>query len=280
MKKIATMFLTCSLACLFLFTGCIKNMSTQDFEKASNRALENTYEILLTDKTNLSTHGDFTLVNSTIENNYNEDNQVWEVSNQITTIKRVGKGVNTIFEKTEYVKTDDGLGGIQETTTKLIYTAIYSGGETNYYILKEFNANDEEVVKSIYKTYLTESSFINDVYNLVANNLMQDLYKKFYFSGENILLSLATGVQPVIKGNQSNCQFSMSYNLSNFDNSSHIIERSKGSLKINLKDSKFDKYKATTEEFENGIKYSSSVITTEITYSADLSRVESIDFYN
>lgn len=276
MKKFILMSFMLVLSCVFVLTGCMRNMTIQEFEKASSKALENTYEILLTDKTNLSTHGDFTLVENITEKNYNQSNQTWETSNTITTIKRAGKGTNTIFEKTEYTKTDGGLGGIEEKTTKYIYTAISSGGNTTYYILKEFKANNETEVKTIHKTFLSEALFINEVYGLVANNLMEELYEKFYFGTG--FLALATGFQPEIKGNQSNCQFKMTYSTSEL-NSSNLIERATGTLKIELKNSKFDTHVTSIEEFENGIKIAYSETTTKLSYSADISRIENLDAY-
>lgn len=272
MLSVATLMI-----CMFLFAGCSTNLTDLQYEKASDKALNNTYNVLVSDKSDLSTHGDFTYVNKSTSSQFNVEKNIWETTESVETYKRAGKGSSTIFEITEYQKSDDGLGVTDEITTKYIYTAITSEDTTNYYILKEYKENDEEVVKTIYKTFVDESEFVKAVYEKVAKELMKEIYNSFYYGGEKMLYSLLSN--PEIKGTEDNCTFTLNFNSDQYSSSSYIIERDETEIFIEIKDAKFDNLKTTYSEYECGEKTQVSEVVLNLSYSAEISKISSIDAY-
>lgn len=278
-KKFLALSIMTVMSCMLLLTGCFGKLDTLSYEKASDVALSNTYNVLVTDKNDLTKHGNFTYVNKITEMNFNEEKNIWETTETISTYKRVSQGADTILEITEYEKTNNGLGVTEETTTRHIYTAITSGDTKNYYLLKEYKENNNETIKTKEKTFETESAFVEEVYQKVAKDIMKEICNDFYFGGEKLLYVAVAGAEPTIKGTQDNCTFVLNYNTDSYSSSSYIIERTEFEMSVKIKDAKFDNYKTIINEYENGVKLQSTESVSSLSYSAEIARITSVDNY-
>lgn len=265
-KKFFTFALLGILACTLILTGCSRKMSIAEFRQSLNSALKNTYNLVLTDKDDLSTQGDFTIVQHSIMNSYNETTKTWETTESTTTLKRTGRGGQTILEKTEVNKNKT-----TESTSKTIYTSITSGNTTSYYVLYEEKEGTAETEKSIMTTYSNEEAFIKAVYSQ-SKDIFKSLNDSFNVDGELYIYSLMTDSE--IKGDAKNCHAKISLTDLSYTNSEGKMESTTTNYYLEIKDLKCDNLAIEYKDENSEVKQ-----TLKVTYSAEITRLDNVDAY-
>ena len=191
-KRIFSLLLVlCVGVTALLMSGCQKNLNFEEYSKYSEQALINTYNCLLTEKEDLSSHGDFTYTEKSELKSY-EGEVLQSQSTTKDTYQRKGQGLDTVLVVTTENETKTYNEGTQQydvSTTKTvdIYTKIVTEGVTTYHRLREYTNAEGEVDKYIYTTYLTEELYISAVYN-VSEDVMDEI-SEAHPDGEIVLYS-------------------------------------------------------------------------------------------
>ena len=280
-KKIFSLLLVFCLAVpALLLGGCEKSLNYNQYAEFSAQALKNSYNHILTDKEDLSTQSDFTLTNTTVNKEYDENGVLVEKTTITETHQRKGQGANTVYvittvnkistynEETE--KFDE-----ETTTTKDIYTKIVNGELTTYHKLREYTNNEGEVNKSKVAVY-TESLYIAAVYNL-SDEVFDDL-SDLNPSGEMVLITALGEFEA--KGDKNHGVMEFTYSSTNYDNYDNVIEKEEIKGEFEYKDAKLYKGTQESKSYYNDVLAAAYEKTMVVEYSCQVSAPTSLDAYN
>lgn len=276
-KKIFSLLLVICLAVpALILGGCEKSLNFNEYSNYSTQALKNSYNYILTDKNDLTTHGDFTFTKTEVNKTYEEE-QLVETVTTTTTQQRKGQGTDTVYVVTTEVKTseyNDGTQQYDETTTitKEIYTKIVTDDVTTYHKLREYTNANGETTKSVTGTYL-ETVYITTVYNLSEDAF--DEISELHPNTEFALIVMIGEYQA--KGDENHGVFELTYSATEYR--SKVVIETEMVGEFEYKDAKLYKGCQTNTTYSNDVTTAQSEQSYLVEYTCEVTTPTSLADY-
>ena len=276
-KRIFSLLLVFCLAVPALFLGgCQKSLNVNEVLGVCGDALKNTFEHVLTDKTDLSTHKNVTMTKTVLSEEYDDAGVLETSTTVVKTYQRKGNGLDTVYVETTQTTTKNYEEGelLEEEVTvqKDIYTKIVTSGVTTYHKLTEYTNADNETTKYVGATY-TESLFLTTVYNL-SEDVMDEIADLYPGTELVLIVSIA---EFEAKGNDQEGKFELSYALSEYYNGR--IQETKMNGSMEYKDAKIANGSSRNERYYNGILNDVEEESTVVEYSSEITAPTSLEDY-
>lgn len=279
-KKVFSLLLVlCLGATAILMGGCQKNLNFKEYSDYSEKALINTYNYVLTEKDDLSTHGDFTYTETSVLKSYEEDILIGQTTTK-ETHQRKGKEADTVYvvttenETKTYNKVTEEYE-VETTKTVDIYTKIVTADVTTYHRLREYTNAEGEVDKYVYTTYLSEELYVAAIYDL-SEEIMDEI-SEAHPDGEIVLYTTIGEFEA--KGDKEKGSAKISFDITSYDSYSKAVEKQEMSACYSYEDAKLIGGESSTKMYENGKLASESDKNVNISYSCDVTVPTSIEAY-
>ena len=268
-KKIFIAVTACLLMSVMLFTGCVRVITFGQYLTLSDKALENSYNHILTNKTDLSTQKDFKVSLIETEKVYDEEGK-YEEEKTVKTYSRKGQGENTVFViRTEERETswDEQSSSYKNTYTE-ITIETYAKINDNYYLLEEHYVSTTMMWTKYIKTpYLSVDAFKTAVYNQskVAFSKVNDIHA----GEEMVLIATVANAEATEEGKLT--KLFIDYYTSSVNTSSSVSSLNKQNMCVifELEDEKLHRMSMDTTMHSNGVLVNERSESVNVTYSSD-----------
>ena len=268
-KKIFIVVTACLLMSVMLFTGCVRVITFGQYLTLSDKALENSYNHILTNKTDLSTQKDFKVSLIETEKVYDEEGK-YEEEKTVKTYSRKGQGENTVFViRTEERETswDEQSSSYKNTYTE-ITIETYAKINDNYYLLEEHYVSTTMMWTKYIKTpYLSVDAFKTAVYNQTktAFSKVDDIHA----GEEMVLIATVANAEATEEGKLT--KLFIDYYTSSVNTSSSVSSLNKQNMCVifELEDEKLHRMSMDTTMHSNGVLVNETSESVNVTYSSD-----------
>lgn len=276
-KKIFIAVTACLLMSVMLFTGCVRVITFGQYLTLSDKALENSYNHILTNKTDLSTQKDFKVSVIETEKVYDEEGK-YEEEKTVKTYSRKGQGENTVFViRTEERETswDEQSSSYKNTYTE-ITIETYAKINDNYYLLEEHYVSTTMMWTKYIKTpYLSVDAFKTAVYNQTktAFSKADDIHA----DGEMFLITTVANAEATEEGDLTKLFIDYYYSSANTSSQTASLVKQNICAVYELKDEKLHRMSMDTTMHSNGVLVNETSESVNVTYSSDASLPADLD---
>ena len=267
-KKILFALTACLVMSLTLLTGCVKVITLAQYSALSEKALENTFNHILTTKNDLSTQQDFKVSKISSEKEYDENGK-YEEERTVKTYSRKGQGENTVFvirtEDTTY-SWDEESSSYKTTHTEITIETYAKVNEGYYWLEEHYLSTTMMWTKYIRQTYSTVDAFKTAVYNQSQNafKVADDIYA----DSEVFMISQISNSEATDEGEITKLFIDFYSSGLNTSSSASSLNKQNICFIYELKDEKLHQMSMHTTIYSNGVLNSEESESVSVEYTS------------